>query len=413
MTVLSTLRDSEKTDFSATLLEAKDWPEWDHDFMLKVDTLGLTQIIKFKRLAIPQPEIPNIAQKKYEKKAGRAEPVESRSDTIEVATQLEEADDEETIQYKRNGGTWMMSDLTVTGKQLLDTDNTYYDRIQKVYREEAQSLSLLTNHILRTVAPHYKTTCCIPGKPIWVWYENLKLQCGKAQSDEREEARQAYKAALQPLRQSKNASKWINNWEIAFATAEQRGVAETTIVSSWANDFLDAIAEAFPIWSSTYALTKSDQIRNGTLTHRELSNDFRKAILRANASRIGKVSRGAFGATYNGEDTGEYDDSTAGPKKEKNKKGVGKRRLGGNTNRDKDCPECPACGLIHTLANCFYVFPGKAWTGFRPREQLAERVAQALENPDLQAQVRALKRGKSKTRTPQPKDEPEPEEIHD
>lgn len=409
MTILSTLRETDKTDLTAVLQEAKDWPEWHHEFLLKADTLGLLSHIKMKTPVIAQPEIPNIARKKYEKKRNTLE----TSQTIEAQLSDEEGhEDEELIQRKRNDGNWMLSDLTTTGRAIYDADNTFYDRMQKIYEKEALALEKLKNHTLKTVANHYKTTCCLPEHPIWEWYENIKSQCGKASADEKEEARQTYKAALQPLRNPKSAPQWISNWEIAFTRAEQKGVPETKSVSSWASDFLESVSEAFPIWSSTYSITKDDQIKNGTLKFRDLANDFRKTMSKS-TPKTGRATKGAFGATYNGEAFEDSDEEHKNGYKKSKQKKVGAKRKSRGENRLEDQLDCPACGQPHPLPKCFYVFPEKAFKGFEPREHITERVKRAMESPALQEQIRALKRGKSRTRTPQPKNEEEPAEIQD
>jgi hypothetical protein len=72
--------------------------------------------------------------------------------------------------------------------------------------------------------------------------------------------------------------------------------------------------------------------------------------------------------------------------------------------------------MPHALAQCFYVFPEKAYPGFKTREHVKRRVEEALaNNADLQAQVRALKgpRSKSKSKTPRPTKEEAVEEVDD
>ncbi|KAI1315639.1 hypothetical protein F5Y16DRAFT_406950 [Xylariaceae sp. FL0255] len=354
------------------------------------------------------PEIPLISRKKYEKKRNTIE--EPQGQTIHAASAEDESDDDESVQIKRNRGTWMISDLTASGKLTYDADNTYYDRIQKIYEKQAQSLEKLKSHVIRTVANHYKSTSCLPEKTVWEWYDNIQAQCGKAAADEQEDARRRYKAALMPLKNPRHAPKWVAEWEIAFNKAEQKGVPETKSVSSWANDFLDAITEAFPVWTSTYAITKATEIRYGTLKFRDLVNDFR-AVVNRTVAKPGRATKGAFGASYHGEEQEEDDDTSQKNKKNKPRQGAKRKARGGS--REEDRPRCPACGQLHTLARCYYVFPEKAFEGFQPRDHIVEKVTQAMEEPQLQAKIRALKRGKSKTRTPQPKEEEAAEEIQD
>ncbi|KAI0814266.1 hypothetical protein GGR55DRAFT_676400 [Xylaria sp. FL0064] len=81
------------TDLLAVLQETKDWPEWDYEFRLKADILGLLQYITAKTKLIPQPEIPNIARKKYEKKRNTLE----ISQTIDVQLSDDPLDNDEAI----------------------------------------------------------------------------------------------------------------------------------------------------------------------------------------------------------------------------------------------------------------------------------------------------------------------------
>ncbi|KAJ3578303.1 hypothetical protein NPX13_g2261 [Xylaria arbuscula] len=210
MLVLSTLRESDRADFTAALSEARDWPDWDHELQMKA------------------------------------------------------------------------------------------------------------NYIIKTVAGYYKTTCCSLEGTIWEWYENLKAHCGKATANEREDARRAYKTALLPLKNIKNAVRWLADWEIAISKAEQKGVLKAQI-------------------SSTYALTRANDIRNGTLKYCDLINDFRIVVTRTTTRY--RATKGAFGAQYNGERS-EEDDTSQKNKKNKTKH---KRKARGVL-QEEDTKKCPACG---------------------------------------------------------------------
>lgn len=54
----------------------------------------------------------------------------------------------------------MLSNLTAAGKATYDADNTGYDEIFKTYEKQATAIEKLKNHVIKTVASHYKTTCC-------------------------------------------------------------------------------------------------------------------------------------------------------------------------------------------------------------------------------------------------------------
>jgi uncharacterized protein YhbP (UPF0306 family) len=72
--------------------------------------------------------------------------------------------------------------------------------------------------------------------------------------------------------------------------------------------------------------------------------------------------------------------------------------------------------MPHALAQCFYIFPEKAYPGFKTREHVKRHVKEALaNNANLQAQVRALKglRSKSKSKTPCPTKEEAVKKVKD
>jgi hypothetical protein len=268
---------------------------------------------------------------------------------------------------------------------------------------------------MKTVAPHYKTTCCMFNEPLYTWYEKLKARCGKTNESDREVARQAYKTAIKPLKKLADAEKWLDQWEVAILKAQNRNVGDAADVTAWATDFLSAIQDLQPMWATSYKLSNRDKINKGTLTVQELSNDFREHI-RTNPPPKFKGSRGAFGTTtFNGE---EDDDNKDKQQPRGAAQGGRGRRRGGKTRNKRlreeeeqevqeDSPGCQACGMrMHSIDRCFYVHPHLAWAGWKPNQEVKDLVDQKLANNlSLQELVRITKRSRTKSRTPAPKGE--------
>ncbi|RYC77300.1 hypothetical protein BFJ63_vAg19826, partial [Fusarium oxysporum f. sp. narcissi] len=197
-----------------------------------------------------------------------------------------------------------------------------------------------------------------------------------------------------PKTVSQAAFKWLDQWEEAMAKGRQREVPETLHNSAWAWDFFNVTTHILPSWTASYKISSKTLLQNRALSYRDVGNAFRNELQDAEATK-GRVARGAFSASYAGEDPqddegdahiieGQYHSTKTGERKRQ--RSPEKRQ------------ECPACGLPHELAKCFYVFPNQAWKGFKPREKIQQKVKETLEeDSDLQAQVKSLTRKKART----------------
>jgi hypothetical protein len=177
------------------------------------------------------------------------------------------------------------------------------------------------------------------------------------------------------------------------------------------------------MWAVSFRHAQKQAIADGSLTFREVGNDLRQELAAHSSQKPVRASKGAFAATYDGtKDHGSEigDAHTAEDHIPPRRGATGSRGGRGGKKRaqqdQRSAEGCPACEMPHALAQCYYVFPEKAYQGFTPREHVKKRVEEALENDtDLQAQVRALKgpRSKSKSKTPRPTKEEALEEIED
>jgi hypothetical protein len=126
MAVLSTLRDS-NTDQQVHLTKADDWADWEHELLLNIRDLDLTEHIVDKKPLIKKPKMPEIAQKKYTKKRQTLKEVPSgQQQQSESNTPLEE--DEDALDVRKNDDEFNVSDLTKEGKEIYDADLAQYDR---------------------------------------------------------------------------------------------------------------------------------------------------------------------------------------------------------------------------------------------------------------------------------------------
>jgi hypothetical protein len=88
-----------QTDVHAILNTSEDFPTWEHEFFLKVDTHDLTDHVKERARLLPVPTRPDIRRKKYTKNAAAQQTIQSRQ-TIEVD---DESDGENDIQESEQG----------------------------------------------------------------------------------------------------------------------------------------------------------------------------------------------------------------------------------------------------------------------------------------------------------------------
>ncbi|KAG7001233.1 hypothetical protein FOFC_03480 [Fusarium oxysporum] len=168
-----------------------------------------------------------------------------------------------------------------------------------------------------------------------------------------------------------------------MAKGRQREVPETLHNSAWAWDFFNVTTHILPSWTASYKISSKTLLQNRALSYRDVGNAFRNELQDAEATK-GRVARGAFSASYAGEDPqdDEGDAHIIEGQYPSSKKGERKRQRSPEKRQ-----ECPACGLPHELTKCFYVFPNQAWKGFKPREKIQQKVKEALEeDSDLQAQ---------------------------
>ncbi|KAG7413330.1 hypothetical protein Forpi1262_v017042 [Fusarium oxysporum f. sp. raphani] len=382
------LSKPQKEGLTATLSKPEDFLNWEHEFLLQAHRLGLQQHLKSKTFLGDEPAIPDIRKRRYTKTATAQRTIRSHT-----AESQDGAPDD--IQETANG-TWSISDLTDQGQKIFQQDLTFYQLQEKVFEKQKTALGTLQDWVIRTVSPSLIQTCCQSHESIYEWHRNLRARCGRTEEDETKDARNRYLTLLRtaPKTVSQAAFKWLDQWEEAMAKGRQREVPETLHNSAWAWDFFSVTTHILPSWTASYKISSKTLLQNRALSYRDVGNAFRNELQDAEATK-GRVARGAFSASYAGEDPqdDEGDAHIIEGQYPSSKKGERKRQR--STEKRQ---ECPACGLSHELAKCFYVFPNQAWKGFKPREKIQKKVKEALEeDSDLEAQVKALTRKKART----------------
>jgi hypothetical protein len=403
-----TLFKPQKEGLTATLSEPGDFLDWEHAFHLKASRLGLQRYLERKTFLKDQPALPDIRKRKYTKTAQAQRTIRSETINSQDTTQESTQDD---IQETANG-TWTVSDLTEQGQKTYQQDLTFYQLEERSFEQERKALGTLQDWVLQTVSPNLLRDCCQSYESIYEWHHNLRARSGRSRTDEARETRNRYLTLLKtaPKTTGQAAVKWLNQWEEVLAKGQRLKVPETLFCSSWSWDFLNVSRHILPAWTASYSLGKEECIQDEALSYRDLANAFRKELQNAEAAKSqestkGRVARGAFSASYAGEDPqGDEGDAhiTEGQYRSTRKGGRKTKRQRSPENQEK----CPACGLPHVLERCFYAFPNLAWKGFKPRRQLQTKVKEALEEDlDLQAQVRALTRKRPKTPSQPTKEE--------
>jgi hypothetical protein len=179
------------------------------------------------------------------------------------------------------------------------------------------------------------------------------------------------------------------------------------------------------MWTKAYRLAKSEAVESGTLSYRTLANDFRKAVKASRTdARTSKVAKGSFGPTFAGqgaeEETDASDASSKPGQKKKHHRRTGKQQPDSQDmvsekgkrrhSRANFLPtgraKCRACEQRHDFSACYYLFPSKAPTGFRPNEIVKRRVEENLkEDQGLAEEVKRLQKSMDKHTMSTPQDD--------
>jgi hypothetical protein len=356
------------------------WDDWSDQFQAKAIRVKLWTLITAETddgFHQDEPEPPEV--KNYEK----------RRTTIMVATRSQSTQSTETMHddIDPTGEPASVAEMTTSARQAYTLDWNIYTHRLKKFTEKETHIENLTSWVLKTVSQHYRSTACRPDDSLRTWYKNLEKQVGISTGKQREKAREAYKEAVRPLsRLPKDLSTWLEQWERAINKAQQKEVPEAKDATAWTADFFTVMKPFYAQWVITYKMTRRHEIESGTLTFRELANDFRDEVKTA-PTQQGRIAKGAFGPSFADQDDHPSTGARGGQR-------AGKRRYTGGSQ-----PTCLACGQFHALSDCFYVFRDKAPKWFRFRKETEGIVANRLEEDEnLKKEVLGLKGKKIKIR---------------
>lgn len=271
-----------------------------------------------------------------------------------------------------------------------------YTHSHKKYKDQEDGIEKLRVWIMDTVSQHYLESACEPVETLTQWYSNLKEQCGQSEQAIKSRAREEYRAAIRPVvRIPKDFEAWINQWEHAISHAKQKGVADASDPHVWFEDISVALKEipGLDPWITAYGVSARAELQEGTLSFRTLANDLREETRRRNKFSKGsnsRIARGAFGPSFSGLSEDSLDDQGQGevparPDIEPQERGGSgkvsrtKRKresTGGSSRRHR----CQACGQLHLLSRCFYIFPDLAESWWKRNEEIQKKVDMALKS---------------------------------
>src|SRR6266480_610686 len=97
---------------------------------------------------------------------------------------------------------------------------------------------------------------------------------GTSTLQERDNARDRYNKAIRPLTKIKDYEKWVTEWELAVNHGQKQGVGATLSPPDWIQDFFWAVRRLTPEWVNSYRIISREQVKVGTLTFREVANEF-------------------------------------------------------------------------------------------------------------------------------------------
>lgn len=288
--------------------------------------------------------------------------------------------------------------------------NVYTDQERK-FNREIDAIKALKSWVTTSVPDHIRRTSCKPTEDLRTWYKALNNHCAVDQGALDDRIRQQYRRAVIPISDPRTAETWLKAWEQAVSRAEERDMPEGTNTSLWLSDFIDAVRPAFQVWAMVYKREYQGTARKTELTHAKLANDLRNEIQStALAQGKTKVVRGAFGPSYNARLPPERDDEgsfldTAGKGDAHPADGSfarGSLKRSNPPNRNLNSSLCQAChNKGHSIQNCFYVYPEKAFKKWRLRPDVQERVNQALQDPEIQELLQpSIKRSRTTSSTP-------------
>lgn len=325
----------------------ENWSEWNREFMSSAIAMELWDYIKENPKALltePVKPEPNA----YKKPGALSATAASSSSTI---------------------------DLTQEELQNFQIAWSIYTANYKAYERQRKQIQDLKSWVRCNIAQQYKSSSCAPDESLHQWYTKLKEHASMSKTRETQMVRDLYRAANEPLaKPPRNWNSWILTWEEAMSKAEEVGLSEAKDAAVWFDDFIQAIELVASSWALSYRMIKEAEIEKGTLTYRMVANDLRE-----------QTRPRALGSTPSSQSMRDASASQQTPGR------TGKKREWNSTSEgDEYCLACERFG--HQLEDCFYIFPAKAFDGFKPRKSIQQRVDKNRKKEEVIAELGRLKK---------------------
>jgi hypothetical protein len=287
-----------------------------------------------------------------------------------------------------------------------------YQSHLKLYLMESKSIRNVKQWIRETVSPHYQRICCKPSGSLKDWYSMLKNQLSVSKTEMAKDARETYHLAIRTPK-IKDLDSWIHDWERAMDLAIEKDLPIASSALEWFDDFINTIRSIAPFWVESYKIIKKEEIEDNSLMPQTVALDFRDATRHLiKGGKTAKVGKGAFGPTFNQDDSDKLQQED-----HENSKGRTKKRKRSSESQEEK-PKlsgtksaCKGCGYFHSELNCYYLFPEKAPDWFTERVHICRTVDRALkEDPSLAELVQKMKKLKSSKKSEKPPESNENQE---
>jgi hypothetical protein len=253
----------------------------------------------------------------------------------------------------------------------------------KEYNRQQEAIKELKEWIRNHIAYTYLQTCCLPSESLATWHEKLCEEFRATTAESKYTAREAYREATKPLARSpKDWLAWIALWETAMSSAVYASVAQALDPVSWFADFIRAVIKPAETWAQNYQIVRRDQVEAGQISYREVANAFRRDFVANQQQRQPSiVEKGTFAAHYAGQaETTEQSN--------KGNASSGHKRSRKSTNA---AAHCPICSGQHALSRCYYAFPEKAPSWWKPSEATRDDWEANLQKDQIKQEIAKIK----------------------
>ncbi|EED12721.1 hypothetical protein TSTA_052440 [Talaromyces stipitatus ATCC 10500] len=224
----------------------------------------------------------------------------------------------------------------------------------------------------RTVCHSYLKTCVHVTHSWKEAYNNLKTQVGQGSREIQRRIRDDYNQHMKPFRGTpRDLEAWLIKWEEIMLQGKKKSM------------FLEAIRPLDEAWVTSFEHSIDPKIDDKSLTYKDLSNGFRRLIPRLRTKRQSRIIKGSFATHLSKSDDSEEENEESlqrgraverGRRRSRSQSFEGGQRSGfAPDKRGGPKPTCPACGGMHFIDFCFYIFGYKAPQEFEPRLWLQQR----------------------------------------